>query len=260
MPFNIDTAFLSDEESERITAENPHINIDPEKYCPTCHKRGTYVWQGKSVTCNCAQQLQLHKHYLAAGIGLPYQRLDWADYDEHRDEVLWSQLGKYLGDAEHHINLGTGLFFSGDHGLGKTLLVTLILKEFVKSGYQCFATTFEAAVQMFAAGFNDDDKMTYFQRKVIQSRVLLLDDLDKVLKGLGQSTLDSVLRQRVQKGRVTFITTNTLLAGLEVYGSAVLSLLQENSICYEFAGTDFRSQARSRTKAEKDLSETRPIF
>ena len=40
---------------------------------------GTVVVDGALMRCNCADQLQRYKHYLNAGIGLTYQRLNWND-------------------------------------------------------------------------------------------------------------------------------------------------------------------------------------
>lgn len=258
--FNIETAFLNDEESKRLQLRYPQIKLDPEEYCPTCLLARDYTWKGIKCRCDCSRQLQLYKHYLAAGIGVTYQRLNWEDYEVH-DQMLWLQLAKYLGDAERYISRGVGLFFSGSYGTGKTMLANLILKEFVKRGYSCFATTFANAIQMFAAGFSDKGEMAYFQNKVINSRVLLVDDLGRELKSkLSGSTLDLVLRQRVQEGRPTMLTTNLSQSDMDSYDSAVLSLLKENSVCYEFIGDDYRTKSNQRTLAEIRTGETRPIF
>lgn len=257
--FNIDTAFLSDSEASRIYERYPYIGQDSESYCPTCDKRGTFVWKGKTWKCDCHHQLQLYKHYLAAGIGNPYQRLEWTDF-EGCDEIV-AKLAGYLQNHQRYVARGVGLFFTGPRGTGKTMLATLILKSFVKYGYTCFSTTFSQAIDLFTAGFTSSDDKIYFRKKFVDSQVLLLDDIGREKRSkLSETTLESVLRTRVQEGRPTFITTNMSAAELETgYGAAVLSLLKEVSLYYEFSGDDFRSKARERNEDEITGIVTRPI-
>ena len=260
--FNINTAFLPDDEADRIYSRYPYIGQDSETYCPTCEKEGTYVWKGETCQCNCHEQLQLYKHYLAAGIGVPYQRLDWADYEGEEDPL--DKLGDYIQNYRRYLNRGVGLFFWGlGKGTGKTMLTTLTLKEFVKRGVSCFSTTSSNMVAMFTAGWRSDEDRLHFQKKFVNSQVLLLDDVGRELRtknNLAETTFDSILRTRVQEGRTTFITTNFTPQEIENgYGSAALSLLKEVSIHYEFSGEDFRSKSQQRTVNEVKSGVTRPI-
>lgn len=261
MSFNILTSFLPDDEAERLYKKHPDIGQSPETYCPTCLLERTFVWREQRYQCNCAQQLQLQKHYLAAGIGIPYQRLDWDDF-EGADAIV-EQLSKYLFDHGRYISRGVGLFLSGPVGTGKTMLANLVLKELVKKGYSCFATTFNQTMDFFTAGWHNADDQEYFRRKFLRSRVLLLDDIGKEMRTkLTNSTLDAILRTRVQEGNPTFITTNLSSAEMESgYGAGILSLLKESSIYYEFPPEDdFRPRSHQRTLDEIRSGETRPIF
>lgn len=262
MSQSIRNRFLSDEEAERLYRLYPSLGRSPSKYCPTCNKKGTYFWDGKEHECDCEYQLQLHKHYLAAGVGVTYQRLDWTDF-EGSDEVIKGAF-KYLGNHEEYARRGMGLYLTGQPGTGKTLVANLMIKEMIKHGYTCYATTFAQTVEAFTAGWRDKSEKDYFQRKFLRSEVLLLDDFGRELRGtklaLAESTFDAILRQRVQEGRVTFLTTN--LDDVEVedgYGAAILSLLREKSIQASLAGDDFRPKANRREMWEVDNKLTRPI-
>jgi DNA replication protein DnaC len=261
--FDIEHTTLSNEEVSRLEERHPRLNLDPEKYCPTCNK-GPYLWRGETV-CNCRRQLALYKHYLAAGIGVPYQRLGWNDFvvTTPGKAVLMEKLGEYMDLHVRYINRGIGLFFSGQRGVGKTMLATLVLKEFVKNGYSCYYSTFANTITMLTASWKGERR--YFQKKFVDSEVLLLDDIGREhhaeTSNLPESTFDTILRTRVQEGRATFLTTN--LTPVEVengYGSAVLSLLKEQSIYQEFTGEDYRSEMNKRTLAEVQAGEMRPIF
>ena len=156
------------------------------------------------------------------------------------------------------------MYLSGSFGTGKTMLANLVLKELVKDGLVCFATTFSQTVEMFTAGWTDKADKTYFQQKFINSQVLLLDDVGKELRGtriaLAETTFDAILRQRVQAGRSTFITTNMTPDDLEDgYGAAILSLVREKSLDLPFEGTDFRTAAHNREVAEVLAGEVRPV-
>ena len=259
---DIRTRYLTDTEAERLYRNHPQLGRSWEKYCPTCGKTGSYRWRGTVHACDCEYQLQLHKHYLAAGIGTTYQRLDWDDYAG--PTAALDGVVKYLDLRSDFLRRGIGLYFLGSYGTGKTMLANLVLKELVKDGLTCFATTFSQTVEMFTAGWSDKADKTYFQAKFINSQVLLLDDVGKELRGtriaLAETTFDAILRQRVQAGRATMITTNMNRAELEEGdGAAILSLILEKSLIQPFEGDDFRSIANDREIAEVLAGEVRPI-
>lgn len=252
---------IGDVEARRLYREHPSVRASYEEYCPTCNKRGSYTWKGVEVECDCRAQLHLHKHYLVSGIGVNYQRLSWDDYEG--DEELRGFADKYLERHEAFVTGGIGLLLHGTNGVGKTFSVTMLLKDLVKLGYSCYSTTFSSMVEMFTAGWKDVEDRRHFERKVVQSDVLVLDDMGKELKtktNLSESTFDDVLRRRVNNGRPTFLTTNQTLAELsEGYGKSILSLLKERSIKYKVEGADFRPRSNERTMGEVMRGETRPI-
>lgn len=254
--------FLSDSEATRLYLEHPQLKASPDDYCPTCNKDGYYYRRGERRDCDCADQLQLHKHYLRAGIGVAYQRLSWDDYEG--DPVLRQVIDGYLASYENFVSRGVGLILHGSFGTGKTFAATMLIKDLVKLGYDCYSTTFASMIDMFTAGWRSDVDRRYFLDKVVLSDVLLLDDLGKELKrknGLSEATFDDVLRRRVQDGRPTLLTTNMTRRELsEGYGGAILSLLKEVSIAHEVQGTDFRSSANARMMSEIRSGEFRPIF
>lgn len=260
---DIRTRYLCDAEAERLYRNHPHLGRSYQTYCPTCGKTGVYRWRGAEHRCDCEYQLQLHKHYLAAGIGVTYQRLDWDDYVGPKP--ILDQVVNYFDRREQFLRRGMGLYLVGSYGTGKSMLATLLLKELVKEGLTCWATTFAQTVEMFTAGWGDKADKDYFQQKFINSQVLLLDDVGKELRGtriaLAETTFDAILRQRVQAGRTTLITTNMTPADLaDGYGAAILSLIREKSLELVFGGDDFRIEARDLGVEEILRGETRPIL
>jgi len=250
------TTFLSDADLTRLKTQHPHLDR-----CPTCRGKGTYLWLGEQRDCCCEEQKRLHIKYLHAGIGVSYQRLSWSDYTgpgHLLDPVL-----DYIDNADSYIDRGIGLYMHGPVGTGKTLVANLVLKELVKRGRNCYATTFSSTVEQFTAGWNSAEDKQRFADRFMYSEVLLLDDLGREFRrstGLHQTTFDHILRTRVQAGRPTLLTTNMVRQEVKTgYGAAILSLLKEQSIDVPLEGADFREQAHSRTIAEIRAKEMRPL-
>lgn len=260
--FKLSHHYLSDQEAQRLYSANPKLKASHRDYCPTCGTTGTYLWDGKERECDCRGQLNLHKHYLAAGVGVSYQRLSWSDYVG--DPAVRELCDKYVENASQYVSRGVGMVLYGGLGSGKTFAMNMLIKSLIHKGYDCYATTFASMIELFTAGWRSPEEQRWFQRKIVQSDVLLLDDLGRELKRnskLSESTFDDVLRSRVQTGKVTLITTNLTPDEMDDgYGSAVLSLLQESSVVREVQGADFRPQANKRMRDEIAAGEVRPIF
>lgn len=253
---------LPDDESERLYRREPGLAKGYEAWCPTCDKKGVYVWRGVEAECDCAYQVALHKWYLASGVGTTFQRLDWGDFNG--PDAILTGVEKYLDKRAEFVRRGMGLYFTGTYGTGKTMIANLVLKEMVKFGYTCFATTFAQTIEMYTAGWTNKDEKAWFQHKFMNSQFLLLDDVGRELRGtriaLSETTFDSILRERVTNGRPTFITTNMDAVDLEEgYGAAVLSLIREKSLEEIFSGDDYRPKANERELDEVFKGWTRPI-
>ncbi len=250
---------LSNAELDQIQAEYP--DVYRPGHCPTCHDTGTLRFKGVDMACDCNTQRRLLLQYLNAGIGLTYQRLLWSDLAIPGETIL--QTMDYVDNHEKYLDHGMGLFVWGTVGTGKTMLGNLVLKELVKKGVDCYATTFSQTVESFTAGWNDAGAKARFARRFMQSKVLLLDDLGKEFRRSNQlhsTTFDYILRTRVQNNRATILTTNMNAAELRVgYGSSILSLLVEKSIEIPLTGEDYRPKAHERAMAEVAAGEVAPI-
>lgn len=252
---------LSDDDSTRLYRKEPGLEQGYENWCPTCDKVGSYFWMDTQVPCDCEAQVAMFKWYSASGIGSTYQRLSWHDYEG--SESILDGIKKYTNNVHEFHRQGMGLYLSGDVGVGKTMLLNLVLKHLVHEGYTCFATTFAQMIEMYTAGWTDKDEKVWFQRKFLNSQFLLLDDVGKEREtkiALSETTFDAVLRQRVSDGRPTFISTNPGASEMEErYGKAILSLIREQSLEEVITGEDYRPKANKRRVQEVLNGWTRPI-
>lgn len=254
--------YLTDSQSRRLYSEHRHLPRSSESDCPTCGgSKEILTPAGTTEECLCHEQLQLAKHYYLANIGDTFQRLTWEDYES--DPRALDIINQYLGNHEAFVRGGVGILYHGDFGLGKTMIASLAAKEFVRLGYDTFFTTFSGMIEMFTKGWGDPAEKQAFERKLIGSRVLFLDDIGREMKtknNLAESTLDQVLRRRVIDSLPTFITTNCSVQELgSGYGGAIFSLIMEKSITHEMSGSDFRPTARGRAIQEIAKGIRRPI-
>lgn len=267
---------LTDGEVRRLNEDNPGVKWNPEKWCPTCRKAdivGGVCWYtrvgGQRAECDCAEQLMLFKHYMLAGIGKSYHRLDWRDY-VRSPEVL-DEVTAYVANHHEFVDRGIGLLLIGPIGSGKTMLANCALKDLVKLGYRCHATSAEETTSNMTSTWRSPEDKRRFEDVYVRSDVLLLDDLGRGLindrTGLvkeehkfKEGILDTILRKRVQYGRPTLITTN-LSTGklLEGFGPAVHSLLRERSYPITVDGKDFRAQVRETEIEQAAAGERNPI-
>lgn len=269
---------LSDPEALRLRNQHPDLPASPE-HCVTCRGAKRFRWWAPgtdivgSYECPCRDQWVLHRVLLYSGIGLGYARLGWGfatGVEGGAIEVVES----YLCDLDAYVNNGVGLILHGNMGTGKTLLSVLLAKAALAQGVSVHFTTFSAMLRSLMAGFNDEDEMQWFHKRIKNVGLLVIDELGREHQqrfstkegvvdrttALAQSTLDDVLRHRVAQAKPTLLTTNMELGQLiEGYGSNVMSLLSERSIDYRFTGADFRPQERRRVDEEIRLRLQRPL-
>lgn len=239
-----------------------HINLK----CRTCYGTGTFrFWtpdrtEMGTYACPCIDQwtLSVALHY--AGVGLRYQRLWWADL--HREVPVPES---YLSDPMRQVRAGRGLALLGEHGTGKTLIASLILKGLIGLGVDGYFTTFNQLIETFTAGWEDKEDALYFHSRIKGAEVLVIDDLGKENKSgrafdMVRSLVDEVIRDRVANGRATIITSNEGESEIRLrYGSSVSSLLSEGVVAYTFVGEDFRDESNARSLKEDAEGATRPI-
>jgi DNA replication protein DnaC len=198
------------------------------------------------------------------GVLKNYQRLGWADADAVPGGTQYEIL-TYLENADAYTERGVNLILhSPDAGTGKTLMLMLAAKKLLGLGYDAYVAQMNTIVEMYTSGWRDKADKDYFERRIMNCGVLVIDDLGKES---GEKTvdfidrlLDRVIRHRTAASLPTFASTNKTPEQLELgYGQYVASLLTESCIFVETSGVDWRPQARLRTQQEIAQRLTRPL-
>lgn len=251
--------------TERLRALYPDLPKTPAE-CPTCRGTGAFRWyadgQPADWACDCPGQFMLHRWLLNAGVEKHYQRLLWEDATGVPDAGM-EVIADYIEHVEEYVAAGLGLVLWGTFGTGKTLMSTLLLKTVLGRGVDGFFTTMHTLLDRFTEGWGDDDARRWFDRKIRNAGLLVIDDMGREHQGrntVAESTLDHVLRSRVGSDRPTIITTNKRPDELAtIYAGQALSLLTESSIIAEFRGADYRPKHQVRKTTEAKLRLVRPI-
>lgn len=267
---------LKDAEAARLLAS--YGNLMPSMAdCVTCRGTKVFKWWSyadPSITkkaaftgefeCPCRDQWMLNRFLLHANIMPWYQQLSWHDATGVEPDAI-DVVADYTANCDAYVRGGLGLILHGvTNGTGKTLLVTLLAKGLLAAGVDCYFVTFEDMINRLAAGWKDIDAQQWFQSRIMNAAVLVIDDIGKEYQGkkqggLPESSFDAVMRHRVASALPTLLTTNLDLEALtRDYNVSVMSLLSERSRVYEMRGKSFRDRSNTRLIQEMDQGLVRP--
>lgn len=266
---------LKDHEASRIDASGETPWRSPLKGCKTCGDRRMFVTPSNrhkqpepgdellTYDCDCRSQWVLHRFLLNSGIGYYYQHRAWEDLHAAPQQAL-EQVLEYLDHATAAIAAGRGLtLWSQSTGTGKTLTAVLALKSVLAIGQDGYFVQFNDMIDHSTDGWRNPDERKWFNRKIRKAGVLVIDDVGRENPGRSnvvESMFDSVIRDRVNSGRPTIITTNLNPDQMhQGYGGNILSLLSEVNQQIDFSGVDYRPNRNQRAMAEVRMGLSYPI-
>ena len=265
---------LEEPDSNRLQQQHPSLWGDPKKTCITCqfHIDGekAFRWWNEDRSeivewkCLCIAQWLMHRYMLCHGIGKTYQRLGWADASAVPEGTQYEIL-TYLENASSYVERAVNLILhSPDAGTGKTLMLMLAAKKLLAEGYDVFVAQMNTIVEMYTSGWRDKADKDYFERRIMNCGVLVVDDLgkeagDKHIEFIDR-LLGRVIRHRTAASLPTLASTNLTPEQLDSgYGKYVASLLTETALFVDTSGPDWRPQARERMQDEIRRNLTRPL-
>lgn len=243
----------------------------PLGQCPTClsteievdentrgREHGVYRFRGEEWECDCETQMLLRRHYLLAGIGDQYQRLDWRDFrgSEDAKDAVRLFLDKW---PSFKLN-GMGLEFSSPQlGVGKTFAATHVGKELIKRGEGVFFVRFKSLVRALIEDRNAEDRIR-------DTPVLIIDNVDPAMShSTAQAELfadkfEEIIRDRTDFNRTNIITTNMRPNEMHAAYPRTYSLFAAKQLRVEMGGEDARQSFIERENFELVANgEVRPI-
>jgi len=240
---------LTDPEMERLKKSGATRWLDPFRGCLTCGDNKTFQGpDGEEWQCDCLAQWTLYHWMLNAGINTEYQRLSWEDMTAVNADAKRAMFD-YIANLDYNIRVGRGLIlWSKTPGTGKTLLASLLVKQALAQGADCYLTQFNEMLDIFTSGWRDESERAWFIKRIRNVPILAVDDIGKEAGGRSNvvdSMFDTVMRHRVASGLPTLITTNLTPDEIQAgYGLYVMSLLSEQCESIQVPGLDYRPRKR----------------
>lgn len=172
---------------------------------------------------------------------------------------------EYVSKLEENLDLGLGLIFKGDIGVGKTTICIAILKEAIKNGYTAYFAPMASLMRELYNSNNINSQGSLMQT-LISARLLVLDDLGMEYKGNKIEswmlhTFDDLIDVRYSRQLSTIITTNLpsnsirdekqriLLEGLrDRYTERTIDRLNSISLVVNIKGTSLRTSEWEKRK------------
>ncbi|MDO8641791.1 MAG: ATP-binding protein [Nitrosarchaeum sp.] len=139
---------------------------------------------------------------------------------------------------------GTGLYFTGTHGLAKTTAAVVILKKAIEQKFTCYFLSMNDLVDFVTSGWKDYNLKLKYQYIVTNADFLVLDDLGRnyhVQSSQSTQFLDKLFVTRCNQKKSTIITSmHGISSESTIFTESLLSLLKSNLIEIKLVGHDIR--------------------
>jgi DNA replication protein DnaC len=153
-----------------------------------------------------------YNRYAESNIPIEYWDLKM-DKDFIGDSRLLDKYKDLVSDIKGHYVLGTSICFAGNHGTGKTMSTTNILKKACQKGYSCLYTTLSDIVNVLTQAPSEEKYLA--RRELCMVDFLVIDEFDSRFmhnenaSDLYARHLENIFRTRSQNKLPTFMCTNS---------------------------------------------------
>lgn len=188
--------------------------------------------------------------YAESNIPIEYWKLKM-EKDFIGDERLKQKYDEYIADVKTSYMTGNSICLAGNHGLGKTMTVTCILKKACQKGYSCLYTTLSDIVTVLTQASGEDKFIA--RRELLMVDFLVIDEFDPRFMAtenaadLYARSLESVFRVRSANKLPTLMCTNSPNVVESFSGplrASIGSLMSGYMKIFPVFGDDFRKKAK----------------
>lgn len=157
-------------------------------------------------------KLIAYNRYYESNIPLEYWDLKM-DKDFIGDPRLKTKYDEYVSDLKKSYQSASSFCLAGQHGVGKTMTMTCILKKASQKGYSCLYTTLSDIVNVMTAA--PAEERFNARQELTKVDFLVIDEFDPRFMAsenaadLYARTLESVFRTRSQNKLPTLMCTNS---------------------------------------------------
>lgn len=183
-------------------------------------------------------------------IGIPkeYHHLRFIDL-EGIDTVV-QKMEKYVKRIHDNYENNVGLFLLGSNGVGKSAIVSILLREAYRHRYTAKRTTMNMITPIGVKAKWDDEVNSEYHQYYLNVDFLAIEEVGKEQEGDKKANiniLEEILRHRNERGYPTFIVTNLPPSEFkERYGNSIWSLINETMVPIKIVGEDKRITKKSK--------------
>lgn len=152
----------------------------------------------------------------------------------------------YCDKMDEAYKKGIGFLFTGSNGVGKTTLLTIILKKALRKGYSAFYMSISEVFARIYRTFEYPALLPELHTILQDTQFLVIGELGKDFhressQDYAISEFDSIFRYRRGRNLPTLMDTNLVEEELEdTYGESLISLFRSRTKIVEVKGEDFR--------------------
>lgn len=231
---------------------------EPKWDCPLCQDTG--ILEG--TLCACERQRLLENRFKGAHLPLRLQEqtfdkfsLQWYSAakktplgnSEREQAAVVLQAGRaFVAAVIENPGRASGLFLTGQTGLGKTFLCSAICHALADNNIIPLYTVFSDLISDMRASFQYDSGDSGLLAMAREAPVLILDDLGaEHVTDYSVSRLFDIINHRHNRRLPTVISSNLSLSDIsQVYSMRIASRITESCKPAALFGTDIRAQQR----------------
>lgn len=206
-------------------------------------------WETKMAACSCKTELVFQYGLVAGNIPREYWQADEFNWEYNLAHL--KTIETYCDDLPKARKHGYGFTLVGENGTGKTSMACLTLIRALEAGYSAAYLTAHDYLTSLSRSWGEEDIKEWLL-DLTGCDFLVLDELGKEYKSkkdAQMAEIDSLLRERRQAMRPTFVITNLSALQLrEVYGESVSSILVDKNKTLIYEPGDYRRHKRKHGK------------
>lgn len=212
--------------------------------CEICSQTNTGELDG--LCEKCSRKIVACNRFTESNIPLEYWSLKM-DWDFKGDPRLLTKYTELATDIRKVFTDGVSICFAGNHGCGKTMTTTALLKLAALKGFTCLYTTLSDAVNVLTSA-PIEDRFTA-RKELTMVDFLAIDEFDprfiatENAADLYARTLETIFRTRAQNQLPIFMCSNSPNV-VETFSGplhdSINSLMQGYMTMFPVLGSDFR--------------------
>ena len=237
--------------------ERKHLIDFRKKIIETCNNCLGNGWvAGRECLCFHLYTLEAKKAY--AEIPMEYRGFTIDMIDQPESFGSKTLVETYIKNLRERHENGDGLLlWSENTGSAKTTLACIVLMNALEQGFSAHYTTLAKCLDMIYAGWYDEMIKVQFQKQILDTDFLLIDDLGGMEIATNSSdakvsALTTLFKERSQAMLPTIITTNLSPDQLQKdFKARTFSTILQRLEIIHCPGPDFRREVIAKTKENK---------